>query len=470
MLKRVIIVAICAGYAVICLIRLPAAPLIEPDSAEYLRFAPVRSLGYPVFLKILGPNAAIVAQPVLYATALAALGLETMATTSSLVPAAAVVAASMFVPDLFEYHVSILTESLFMSGLTLYLAAMIRFVRSPSPLTAAFASGIAGATATVRSTGYAFLAVLLVMVLIQWRRLLAPRAVVLAAAALPIVVISGSERLAARAIHGENLTTLFGRHLFAKAGMIDAPAAQPSFDPLRARLDTILAVEYGPIRRLIDAAPDNIRVTLTLYYEGCLQARCVERLRDSIGMPDARVDDAMAGAGLSRIFRAPLNFARLTATHYRSFWMVYKLRHPDRVRALNGFIASHRPLPFEREAFALEAADTLEFQPSERVRYMEPAVILIGWFTGGLAMAGLAAAATRRPLPPAFAVACLASLTAHGGLLFSALLAAGISRFMIAMWPATMTAVLFGGWYLAGRQPRSRQSPPGVNTSADLST
>ena len=148
----------------------------------------------------------------------------------------------------------------------------------------------------------------------------------------------------------------------------------------------------------------------------------------------------------------------------------YQLRHPDRVRALNGFIASHRPLPFEREAFALEAADTLEFQPSERVRYMEPAVILIGWFTGGLAMAGLAAAATRRPLPPVFAVACLASLTAHGGLLFSALLAAGISRFMIAMWPATMTAVLFGGWYLAGLQPRSRQSPPGVNTSADLST
>jgi hypothetical protein len=88
------------------------------------------------------------------------------------------------------------------------------------------------------------------------------------------------------------------------------------------------------------------------------------------------------------------------------------------------------------------------------VRFMQPVVILIGWLTGCLALLGLAAGAARRPLPLALCVACLASLTAHAGLLFSALLAAGISRFMVSLWPATMTAVLFGGWYVIERGRR----------------
>ncbi len=60
--------------------------------------------------------------------------------------------------------------------------------------------------------------------------------------------------------------------------------------------------------------------------------------------------------------------------------------------------------------------------------------------------AGLVAALAGRPLPPALAIACLAALAAHGGLLFTALLAAGFSRFMIGLWPAITTAALFGFW------------------------
>ncbi len=145
----------------------------------------------------------------------------------------------------------------------------------------------------------------------------------------------------------------------------------------------------------------------------------------------------------------------LTATHYRSLWTIYKLRHPDRAPVLNAFIASNRPLPFETAAFGLNRDDVLEFQPSDSVRVMQPVVIVIGWLTGCLALLGLAAGAARRPLPPAVCVACLASLTAHGGLLFSALLAAGISRFMVSLWPATMSAVLFAGWCASRSEERA---------------
>ena len=68
----------------------------------------------------------------------------------------------------------------------------------------------------------------------------------------------------------------------------------------------------------------------------------------------------------------------------------------------------------------------------------------MGCFTAALALVGVVAAAVQRPLPPALSVAALAALTAHGSLLFSALLAAGNARFLISLWPAIITAGLFG--------------------------
>jgi hypothetical protein len=46
-------------------------------------------------------------------------------------------------------------------------------------------------------------------------------------------------------------------------------------------------------------------------------------------------------------------------------------------------------------------------------------------------------------------VACLASLAAHGGVLFHALFAAGIGRYMLGLWPAVTTAALFAAWQAA---------------------
>jgi hypothetical protein len=49
------------------------------------------------------------------------------------------------------------------------------------------------------------------------------------------------------------------------------------------------------------------------------------------------------------------------------------------------------------------------------------------------------------------ATAGLIALIAHGGLLFTALLAAGFSRFTLGLWPAIVTATLLGLWSLAAR-------------------
>jgi lysophospholipase L1-like esterase len=463
------VITLCVSYAVYCLLEMPAVPFTEPDSAGYLAFAPIHTLGYPLFLKALGAKGAILVQPILFSLSLACLGIETWRATSSIVLSAGVIIASITIPDLTTYHASILTESLFMSGLVMFLAATVRFVRQPSSCTGAWAATIAGLTATVRRTGIAFLPVLPVMVLLQWRRLPSARFAILAASTLPMVALLTGERIAARAIHGENLTSLTGRHLFAKAAMIEAPAAlNPSNDPLRVRLDEHLDAGYRPIRDLITRAPQDTRAVLAVFYETCLQWPCVRELRMSMSpLPEQAQNEMMAQVGVERIARAPLNFARLTALQYESLWTAYKLRHPDTTPALNAFIASNRPLPFEREAFAVNREDTLEFQAYRSVRFIQPVVILIGWLTGGLALLGLGAAASRRLLPAAVSIACIASLTAHSGLLLSALLAAGISRFMVSLWPAVMTALLFA-LAAAGCSSTQPQGPSTVTPAPSI--
>jgi hypothetical protein len=39
-------------------------------------------------------------------------------------------------------------------------------------------------------------------------------------------------------------------------------------------------------------------------------------------------------------------------------------------------------------------------------------------------------------------------LTLHGGLILTALLAAGFTRFLLGLWPAVVTALAFGGFAL----------------------
>jgi len=451
-----ILIAICAAYAVFCVATRPAGPLTSPDSAVYLAFSPVVPAGYPAFLRAIGERGAVVAQPLIYAAALAALGIETLTATASLLLAAAVVVASIAVPEIRMYHASIQTESLFMSALLSFLAAAIRFARTSSLSSAAAAAMLAGLATTLRTTGFAFLPVLVAMVLLERRRLAGPVWRGLIAATLPMLALAAGERAAARVIHGDRLTSLAGRHLYAKAALIDAPpSSRPAADPLRAQLDDQLTGTFAPIRSAIDAAPREVRPVLTLYYEGCLQGRCVPQLGETqAGSEDPALAAALAEVGRARIIRAPVGFISLTATNYASLWTVYKQRHPDTAPALNAWMAANRPLPFERQAFGLGRDDVPAFQPLAAVRVLQPIVLALGAVTGILAFVGLAAGVAGRRLPLPLTVACVAALTAHSGLIFSATFAAGIARFMVAFWPAVTTSALFAGYAAAaGRLP-----------------
>lgn len=443
-----IVYSLCAAYVAYCLATNPAGPITTPDSVRYLEFWPNYPLGYPFFLAIVGARGAIIAQPVIYGAALAFLGAGTVRLARSTWLAAAVVIACAALPQIREFHASILTESLFLSlGVTM-LGLAVRFAYSPSWRVMTLMALVAAISATIRRTGFAFLPLMLIMAVLERHRHDGLRLGTLFAAAIaPFVVIVGLEQVAAQIVHDGHPSSLTGRHLFAKAALIDAPAAPPSSDPVRAALDQHLQSDYAPIREFLASAPPDIRAVLTLYYETCLQGGCVDRSREL--MPDLNEADQtriLGDAALARIGRAPVGFLSLVGRNYFSLWTVDRLHHPDRAARLTAFIAAHRPMPFERLTFSLEPDQVLEFAPSPRVRYMQWMMTALGLWTALLAGIGIVALFMPSRFPPLLIFAAVSALAAHGGLVLTALLAAGFSRFTLGLWPPIVVAALVGAW------------------------
>ena len=453
-----VVFSLCAAYALFCLVTSPAGPITTPDSIHYLNMTPIVPLGYPLFLKVTGARGAIVAQPIIFAAALALLGREIVRTTRNTWLAAAAVAGCMIVPQIRDYHASILSESLFLSLLVAFLALGIRFAYYPAWRLMVVVAITVGVSAVVRRTGFAFLPVMLAMVLLQRHHLRGSQAWLFFVAALaPFGVIVGSEQAIAPLVHAGAPSSLMGRHLFAKAALIDAPPAPPAQAEVRRALDQQLETALAPIRAMLAQAPGPVRAVLTIYYETCLQGGCADQARAMTREPDeARQTAVMGAAGLSRIRRAPLNYLKLTWQHYESLWTINRLRHPDTAPALNAFLAAHRPLPFEHYALALGPDRTLQFEPSPNVRYAQWAISVVAWVTGALATTGVVAAALGRRIPPALAVALTAALAAHGGLLLTALLAAGFTRFLLGLWPALVVSLAFGAWAVFERRKTLR--------------
>jgi hypothetical protein len=459
-----IVFALCAAYVAYCLGTNPAGPFTTPDSAHYLDVSPIVPLGYPFFLKIFGARGAIVAQPILFGAALAWLGREIVTLTRSVPLAIAIILGSMALPQIREFHASILSESLFLSLLIVFLACCVRFAYHPTWHLMVVIAITAGLNATVRRTAFALLPVMLLMVLCQRHKLRGAQPVRLAspahgkpllffvAALAPFLVIVGAEQAAAPLVHAGKASSLMGRHMFAKAALIDAApasaeatAGRPAVDEVRRKLDEHLENDYAPIRAFLASAPLDVRAVLAMYYETCLQGGCADRSRALMpGVDESRQTETMGAAAAARIRRAPIAFAMLTAMNYQSLWTIDRLRHPDRAAALTAFVAAHRPMPFEDLAFSLEPDEPFVFSGSQRVRYMQWAMSTIAIWTLAIAVVGIYAAVAMPPLPPLFTIAASSALAAHGCLLLTALLASGFSRFTLGVWPAIVMAAVCG--------------------------
>jgi hypothetical protein len=192
-----ILASLCAAYLLYCFATNPAGPLTTAESLAYMNVSPSVPLGYPLFLKISGLRGAIVVQPLLLAAALFLLGRETLLATRKLWVAALVMVIFM-APPMRAWQATLLPHALFLSLAIVFVALSVRFAYRPSWHWMVLVASAAGLSATVHRGGFAFVPAMLLMVLIQRRRLTGSQPVLFFVAALaPFLVILGLEQAAA---------------------------------------------------------------------------------------------------------------------------------------------------------------------------------------------------------------------------------------------------------------------------------
>jgi hypothetical protein len=443
------LLAVALAYAIYQIQLLPPTPILEPDSESYLTFNPSRTAGYPVFLSLVGPEGAIILQPILYAGALAFLGSMAVRAGLGFFMSLALMILAMANREMNQYHGEIMTESLFMSLLVMLSGMAIRFFGLPNGRWAAAASLMAGLAAAVRPSGYAFFPILALMVLMVRQRTPTALWKLLAAALIPMMLVIGVERWYAMHRHGPRATSLLGTHLFAKAGMIDAPPhATTEIDPWRERLLDALEEDFAPIRKLLREAPNSgIRTAMLSDYETCLEYSCIDPLRKTLRtdadlLPSA-INSLLSNVGLQRIKSAPFEYMALSWMHYRRMWSEFFRYNPMFFQGYRDYIAAHRPLPFEEYVPAL-----IPEQPrnsNEIFAYRPPhwRPMMIGGLVSGMAFLGLVFTWQGRLPSPSAGIAALSGLTVHSLVILTALVGVGIPRYMTVLWPALMISLVF---------------------------
>ncbi len=209
----------------------------------------------------------------------------------------------------------------------------------------------AGLSATVRRTAFALLPVMVVMVLLA-----APQAAGIAAAALfrrgPRAISgrsSAPSRRRRRSCTPAHSSSLMGRHMFAKAALIDAPpaptfakatAGKPPADPVRAALDRHLEDDYAPIRASPRVRAADLRAVLSIYYETCLQGGCVDRSRAL--MPDVSEAEQTEDARRGGDGADPARAARVRAAHRHELSLALDRRSPAPSRSRRRLDRVHR--------------------------------------------------------------------------------------------------------------------------------
>jgi hypothetical protein len=412
-------------------------PMLEPDSDSYIQASGIRGLGYPFFLSFLRSIGLPLdrvpwIQLALHLAVLPVLFRALRRATGSLWLTAAIVLLCYANPEVAKYHGKILSESLFLTVLILFISAFLNFLAVRSHRSLLLASFWVAVCVTIKPVGWAFVTLLGLVVLGRlFRR--RGRIAMLAALLFPLLAVVELEKGTSYLLHGPDRASLVPLHVFAKAGMIDAAVPEVLLaEGPNAPLHRLLEQDAAAIRRLIDRAPSaNIARHLTAYYEVFMQYRFGRADRQAVA-DERDVDAAMIDTGLERLRYGWRNYLRLTLRHYFQFWLLYDVSHPAYYREANAFIDREAPLPYAELVPALTEA----VKPAGQVAVIaRPAIAAAGVATALLAAVGLVAVFAPKSMPLRWRQAGLLALGLHGYCLLVALAGVGIPRYLLGVWP-----------------------------------
>lgn len=423
--------------------------LLQPDAPSYLGFNAIRTGGYPFFLATLkplvgDPSGYVPVQLALYALATFVFACVFWRTYDAFLPALLAEIALLGNPLVNAFHFTILTESLFLSVLILFLAAVFSALHRRHLSAIACASLLAGMALAIRPSALALLpALVLLPMLVRtdrwWRRCLV--------AALPCLAVLALEATYYHAKHGPVRQSLLPIHAMAKGGLLAVPDAQAiiaTAPDWRRSLDQALETDLAKVRQLVADAP-NLAATCRLIdgYETYIQYRFAADQRDAAQqIGGLRV---MLDAGLARIAAAPGELARNVWQHWLCLWTVRGATAADKAE-FRAYLERSQPVPYIPEILQ-------EMRPGDSLPFIRVVVALLWLICATFALAGIVTivSALTGYYNAAFATAGLTGLLLHAGILLTAMTGVSIPRYMFGFWPALVIGCGMLIWFVVLR-------------------
>ena len=136
------------------------SPILDHDSAGYIAFAAYRTAGYPLFIRLVGLDNVVLAQMALLGISAGLLGRSVTRYCGKSWFGILTVVAIYGNPLVVPYIAHVRTEILFISLVSLFLAAALMYLRKPSTIWAICASVCVGLACITRPQGYPLIIVL----------------------------------------------------------------------------------------------------------------------------------------------------------------------------------------------------------------------------------------------------------------------------------------------------------------------
>jgi hypothetical protein len=422
-------------------------PGMDLDSGSYLQWSPARTSVYPLFLDWFEGPLLVPLQLLLFAGAVAWFGHLVQRRFASLLLTGALVLGLVANPYLWQLQGMVMSEALATPLIILLLGCVTGFLSGGSRRMILAASVLAGLAAAARPSCLPLLAAPALAILLSGDLGWPGKLKLLGASAALWLAPLAADRLNSMAVHGDQLTSLAGRHVYAKASLIDAPGIdQAGLSPVERGLTRVMEQDFQPIRDLLATTPPGpVRDALRLHYEVCMQYACNDRPLGVTSVDPKARDDALLKVGLARLRQKPWEFASLTWSEYRGMWQLHPTKHPSIAEAFNRFLAAREPIPFQSELGPAGAA-VPKSEQKELFRFNRALFATIGFVTPILMLLLIYLHFSRRR-HPLLAAALISLITLQAVLAFCATTGVGIPRYLMAMWPAIVCSFVFAGYY-----------------------
>ena len=435
-----------------------------PDSRGYLQFSAHRTASYPLFLWAVdalfgSADAAPKVQLVIAAGAFAFLGWSLHRAFGSPLFSLAAVIALLLYPRIADLHGSILTESIFISLLSLMAGSMALACHRASWRWVAVSALACGLAITIRPAGLSLLVVWPFLFWLVWRRWRGQRIAMVLSVVLPVALCLIGESMAWDAHHDSGARpNLADRHLFAKALVIE-----PQPDIADLELAAIVAEArsvMAPARALTANAPSLFaRSTLLGEFEVTAQHEtygkafwpAVRDLARQRGVGEYRV---LAQIGRPAMLSEPIAWAGNAITHYLGLWS-WAFATPVTRKEFQSYLDGAEPNPlFERISPFRRGVPPGSWPGfAFRVAMGIPALMIL------VAVALAVWQRFGRTCPDSrLEVAAMGALAVHSHLLFVGTFGVMVGRYADVMAPMAVAAgALLAGWVLDRlRQPASK--------------